>query len=93
MKSRGYHLHTVQEYGKIIESAGFVDVKARDMTLEFIKVLKGEVSNFSDKKKAIIEEFSEKDFDYIVNGWTDKIRRCNDKDQAWGYFVATKPYA
>jgi len=91
--SRGYHLHTVQEYGKIIESAGFVDVKATNMTPGFIDILKGEVTEFSKKKQAIIEEFSQKDFDYIVTGWNDKIKRCSDGDQAWGYFVAKKPYA
>merc|ERR1712051_584420 len=51
VKSRGYHLHTVKEYGKILESAGFVD------------------------------------------GWTAKIKRCSAGDQAWGYFVAKKPYS
>ena len=92
-KSRGYHLHTVKEYGKILESAGFVDVQATNMTPGFIDILKGEVSEFSQKKEAIINEFSQKDFDYIVTGWNDKIKRCSDGDQAWGYFVAKKPYA
>jgi len=93
LKSRGYHLHTVKEYGKILESAGFVDVQATNMTPGFIDILKGEVSEFSQKKEAIINEFSQKDFDYIVTGWNDKIKRCSDGDQAWGYFVAKKPYA
>jgi len=93
VKSRGYHLHTVPEYGRIIESAGFVDVVATNYTPGFIDILKGEVTEFSKKKQAIIEEFSQKDFDYIVTGWNDKIKRCSDGDQAWGYFVAKKPYA
>ena len=39
-QSRGYHLHTVKEYGKILESAGFVDVEATNMTPGFIDILK-----------------------------------------------------
>lgn len=93
VKSRGYHLHTVPEYGKILESVGFVDVQAIDHTQYFIEILRDEVDKFSAKKSAIVEEFSEKDFDYIVKGWNDKIKRCTDGDQAWGYFVAKKPYA
>ena len=54
MKSRGYHLHTVQEYGKIIESAGFVDVKATNMTPGFIDILKGNQSSRLSKCKNIV---------------------------------------
>jgi len=93
VKSRGYHLHTVKEYGKILESAGFVDVEATNMTPGFIDILKGEVYDFRQKEHAIIDEFSQKEFDYIVDGWTAKIKRCSAGDQAWGYFVAKKPYA
>ncbi len=93
VKSRGYHLHTVKEYGKILASAGFVDVNAVDMTPKFIEILQNEVDLFSQKKDDIVKEFSQKDFDYIVTGWNDKIKRCTDGDQAWGYFVAKKPFA
>ena len=67
----------------------------RFLLIKFLTCLSiaGEVTEFSKKKQAIIEEFSQKDFDYIVTGWNDKIKRCSDGDQAWGYFVAKKPYA
>lgn len=93
VKSRGYHLHTVQEYGKILESVGFVDVQAVDLTTYFIEILNKEVNEFTKVKEQILDEFSQKDFDYIVTGWTDKVKRCTDGDQAWGYFVARKPFA
>ena len=93
VKSRGYHLKTVPEYGKVLENAGFVDVQAKNYTKEFVDVLKRELGEFTAKKKAIIEEFSQKDFDYIVDGWNDKVKRCADGDQVWGYFVGKKPYA
>ena len=93
VKSRGYNLLTVEEYGKVLESVGFVNVEAKNLTSYFIEILKEEVLDFSQRKQKIIEEFSEKDFDYIVDGWNDKIKRCSDGDQNWGYFVAKKPYA
>jgi phosphoethanolamine N-methyltransferase len=93
VKSRGYHLLTVQGYGQVLESVGFVQLQAIDMTKEFINILEGELKEFIPKKDAIQKEFSQKDFDYIVSGWTDKIERCSSGDQAWGYFVAKKPFA
>ena len=92
VKSRGYNLLTVPEYGQVLESVGFIEVEAKDMTQEFIGILKREVADFSSRKDAIIKEFSSKDFDYIVNGWNDKVKRCSDGDQVWGYFLAKKPY-
>ena len=84
---------TVKQYGKVLENAGFIDVQANDVTDEFVSVLKRELGDFTAKSKAIIDEFSRKDFDYIVDGWTDKVKRCSQGDQVWGYFVAKKPYA
>ena len=86
-------MKTVPEYGQVLANAGFVDVQAKNYTKEFVDVLKRELGEFTAKKKAIIEEFSQKDYDYIVNGWNDKVGRCADGDQVWGYFVAKKPYA
>lgn len=63
------------------------------MSLEFIDILKREVNDFSAKKDAIVQEFSIEDFDYIVKGWKDKVDRVSSGDQAWGYFVAKKPFA
>merc|ERR1712051_582398 len=74
-------------------SQHFVDDEATNMTPGFIDILKGEVYDFRQKEHAIIDEFSQKEFDYIVDGWTAKIKRCSAGDQAWGYFVAKKPYA
>jgi len=94
VKSRGYNLLTVPEYGNVLESVGFIDVEAKDITNPyFIGVLKREMSDFTAKKADIIKEFSQKDYDYIVNGWNDKVKRCTDGDQVWGYFLAKKPYA
>ena len=44
-------------------------VEAKDITNPyFIGVLKREMSDFTAKKADIIKEFSQKDYDYIVNG-------------------------
>merc|ERR1719447_2605357 len=60
VKQRGYQLHTVQEYGKILEGAGYCDVEAIDVTdylverceeeLKRIKPLQPDLSRNSVKR-------------------------------------------
>jgi phosphoethanolamine N-methyltransferase len=39
---------------------------------------------------SFIKDFSQKDFDDLVDGWKIKVDRVNAGDQAWGLFLATK---
>lgn len=39
-----------------------------------------------------MEEFSQEDYDAIVNSWTEKLQRCEAGDQRWGLFHATKDW-
>jgi len=90
VKSRDYKLFTVPEYGRIIEKAGFQKVIALDKTKLMIDIMKMELGKFHKIKETFVEEFSQEDFDYIDQGWSDKLVRCNEGDQAWGLFTATK---
>ena len=36
------------------------------------------------------QEFSQKDFDDLVDGWKIKVDRVNAGDQGWALFIATK---
>ena len=40
-----------------------------------------------------VTEFSEKDYNAIVDGWQDKLVRVADGEQKWGLFTAVKPAA
>ncbi|TSK45891.1 Phosphoethanolamine N-methyltransferase 3 [Bagarius yarrelli] len=90
VNQRGYILYTPQRYGKILEAAGFTNVGAEDRTAQFISVIKAELKRAEEIKKEFIQEFSQEDFDGIVNGWTEKLQRCEAGDQRWGLFYATK---
>jgi len=90
VSSRGYDLHTVEGYGKIIEKAGFTQVEATDNTNLMVDILKKELDKFAVIKDKFVDEFSIEDFDYIAEGWSGKLVRCKAGDQAWGLFTATK---
>merc|ERR1711962_1636497 len=83
--------NTVKDYGKILEEAGFVDVKAVDTTDLMMDMLKTELEKFKDNKAAFVEEFSEEGYNYIKQGWEEKIERCGEGDQVWGCFSGVKP--
>jgi len=91
VKQRGYHLLPVKDYGKVLESVGFVNVNAMDRTDQFINVLKSELEMTEKIKDDFIKEFSEADYAAIVDGWKDKLHRVGMGNQKWGLFYAEKP--
>jgi len=91
VKQRGYHLHSVANYGKIIEKVGFENVQAIDKTKDFISILSSELEIFAQIKDEFLAEFSQDDYDAIMGGWSNKIVRCNGGNQKWGLFIADKP--
>lgn len=90
IKQRGYDLHDVKTYGKMIEAAGFHDVVAEDRTNQFLEVLQRELDMTAKNKDEFLQDFSEKDYDDIVNGWNAKLKRSSLGEQRWGLFIATK---
>lgn len=87
---RGYKLYTVKGYGEIIEKAGFRNVVAANMTGRMVEIMNMELDKFATVRDKFVEEFSEEGYKYIDQGWRDKLVRCSDGDQAWGFFTATK---
>jgi phosphoethanolamine N-methyltransferase len=77
---RGYTLHTVKEYGQIIEQAGFVNVQAMDKTKLFGDYLHLELDKLP--KDGSMPE--------IRKSWNEKIVRNQRGEQGWGWFMAQK---
>lgn len=91
VKQRGYNLLSPEQYGKVLEKAGFVNVKADDRTDLFVESLEKELVRTETIKDDFVKEFSQKDYDDIVGGWKDKLVRTATGDQRWGVFYAEKP--
>ncbi|KAL6609559.1 hypothetical protein ACP70R_039528 [Stipagrostis hirtigluma subsp. patula] len=90
IKQRGYDLHDVKAYGQMLENAGFHDVIAEDRTDQFLSVLRRELAEVEKNKDAFVADFSQEDYDDIVNGWNAKLKRSSAGEQRWGLFIATK---
>lgn len=85
VKERVYSLHTLPEYTALLESAGFIDVEAHDLTTRFIEILETELStiraaNLDDPVRTKLE-----------TGWQAKLQRAGTGDQRWGLLVARRP--
>ena len=74
-----------------MSQVGFQNVVAEDKTSAFIQILEMELGRFEEQKEEFLGRFGLENFNYIVDGWKAKIKRCTAGDQAWGLFTATKP--
>ncbi|KMZ62579.1 Phosphoethanolamine N-methyltransferase [Zostera marina] len=90
IKQRGYDLHDVDAYGQLLKDAGFKHVIAEDRTNQFLDILTKELDSIEKDKESFIHEFSEEDYDDIVNGWKAKLVRVASGEQKWGLFIAKK---
>ena len=59
--------------------------------LQFEESLQREVKQAQDMKGAFLQQFSQEDFDAIVSGWNNKLKRVADGEQRWGLFQAVRP--
>lgn len=75
---RGYTLHTVKEYGRLIEAAGFKEVEAMDKTELFGDYLRLELEQLPDDGS----------LPEIRQSWNEKIVRNQRGEQGWGWFKA-----
>ncbi|XP_067121684.1 uncharacterized protein [Centruroides vittatus] len=83
IKQRGYHLLTLEEYEKLLNDVGFINVNCKDGTEEFLQALKNELKKLHSEKENFLLEFTEEDFTYLNDGWNAKILRAQNKDQTW----------
>ncbi|KAL5697414.1 phosphoethanolamine N-methyltransferase [Ranunculus cassubicifolius] len=91
IKQRGYDLHDVGIYRQMLRNAGFSEVIAEDRTDQFVKVLQKELDVLEKEKGEFIRDFSEKDYNEIVDSWkSEVIRSSSAGEQRWGLFIAKK---
>ncbi|KAF6991533.1 hypothetical protein CFC21_008610, partial [Triticum aestivum] len=56
----------------------------------FLRVLERELGETEKNKEAFLADFTQEDYDDIVNGWSAKLKRSSAGEQKWGLFIATK---
>jgi phosphoethanolamine N-methyltransferase len=86
----GYTLQTIREYTATLERAGFVEVRARDLTDRFAETLRSEREALVARRERFLGEYDEADFTYLMERWEKKDRFCREGMLAWGCFTARR---
>ena len=85
MRERNYSLHTVEDYTKLLEEAGFKNVCGEDRKDIFIQTLKHELKNL--EKSTLLKQ--EKNNLHKI--WQEKKSNVlNVEKQGWGWFSGEK---
>ena len=90
IKSTGYHVVDPAAYGKLIEAAGYKDVRAEDATDRFVGILERELDFLATHRAEFLDSFSEDDLNYLVARWQMKVGFCKAGDMKWGIYSATR---
>jgi phosphoethanolamine N-methyltransferase len=90
VQSTGYHLVDPARYGKLLEEAGFTDVKVEDATEKFIEIMIREARRLESNRDEFVGMFSEADLEYLIQRWAMKDGFCRAGDMKWGIYQATR---
>jgi phosphoethanolamine N-methyltransferase len=90
IETTGYHVVEPSEYGRLLESAGFVDVFVDDATARFIEILQSETDRLVANRSEFLATFSETDLTYLVDRWAMKVGVCRRGDMKWGIYFASR---
>ncbi|CAI5525706.1 unnamed protein product [Closterium sp. Naga37s-1] len=84
---RGYHLVTVRRYSEMLQAAGFHVLKAEDRSQPFLGILEEEKARLLSDTSSTQPSASD---EQLLAGWTAKMKRVRNGDQAWGLFLVEK---
>jgi phosphoethanolamine N-methyltransferase len=90
IETTGYSVVEPNQYGKLLQAAGFVDVVVDDATARFVEILKRETDQLVANRGSFLASFSEQDLNYLVERWAMKVRFCDAGDMKWGIYLASK---
>ncbi len=90
IQKTGYHVVSPTAYGKLLEGAGFTNVKVEDATARFIRILQEEMARLETHRTEFLKHFTAEDLNYILERWAMKVRFCQAGDMRWGIYVADK---
>ncbi len=85
VEKRSYFLTTVEDYGRMLEDAGFARVRAVDLTSRFAEIHAQELARLERSGDA------DGELSDLVSAWREKRDRALKGEQRWGLFTAARP--
>ena len=87
---RGYTLHTIEEYGKMLRDAGFENVREEDRTLQLAACLREELAKVGDNGVKVKDAIGKEGLAQAKQSWLNKLSSVEAGDHRWGLFYAEK---
>uniref|UniRef100_A0AC34RHE7 Uncharacterized protein n=1 Tax=Panagrolaimus sp. JU765 TaxID=591449 RepID=A0AC34RHE7_9BILA len=88
---RHYYLFNTEEIQSFAEKAGFVQIRTENLTQRFKEILLEEREHTVKNKEDFISRFSKELYDYMLEGWEDKLGYIADDNHNWNLIYAEKP--
>ena len=90
VQKRNYTLHDVQTYKHLLEKSGLKISQGYDNTKRFVVALEEELQHLISMKEEFLQNFTQHDYEDLIQGWEKKITRAKQGYQKWGCFYAKK---
>ncbi|CAI5452308.1 unnamed protein product [Caenorhabditis angaria] len=92
VSQRHYFLKNLKQIEQIAQSTGFTNIYTENLTPRFKEILGEERSRVENNMEEFLSKFSQKEYDSLVRGWTDKLGYIADDNHNWNLFLAQKPF-
>ena len=87
---REYDLHEPVAYGILLKDAGFKQVKAMDVSSDFLEMLETELDQFRKNHNPRPKHIEKRDYDSIEKSWIEKIEWVHSGDMRKGIIHGRK---
>lgn len=91
VEQRGYTLHTIEEYQRMLQEAGFENVVAEDRSEQLAGCLKDELAKVGEDGVKLAAELGEEALEAAKESWQSKLKRVEAGEHRWGLFHASRP--
>lgn len=91
MEGLTYHMDTLENYGRILEQAGFVDVRLTDIHDEYQKMAHEEYQKLQDAADFLVPKIGREWYDHYVEDWRSLVVVVDNGDLRPGRLRARKP--
>ncbi|XP_076031835.1 uncharacterized protein LOC143019748 [Oratosquilla oratoria] len=90
IKIRRWSLHTLADYEEGLRKVGFKNVKAQDISVEFLQLVTEQLKNLMSMRECFIQDFSEEDYNESVLIWENMLAVIRGGALTQGLIEASK---
>lgn len=91
VEKSAYNLLDIDTYAGIFRQGGYSHVVGEDHTDAFIRLLHEEQAFLREHEASFLQDFTQEDFDYLLQRWANKVEYCNAGDMKFAWIYGQRP--